>query len=134
MNAVEAALYSKLAGDASVSGLVQTRIYNTLAPEDAQMPFVVFSLASGVEENLTPRQSVRLVYFVRAVAEQLEQAGLVADAIRNALHHQPLGVPGWENYWLAQITHIRYLETDPGGRKYWHAGGEFEVKIASKEV
>lgn len=130
MNALEKAIYNALTGDAALNAIVGGRIYNSLAHATATLPLVIFSLASGTEDNVTPTDSRRLIYAVRCISESLEEAGRASEAIRGALHRKTLSVDGWTNYWSAQVTDIRYREVDPAGRSYWHAGGEFEFRIS----
>ncbi len=130
MNNVEAALYSRLAGGtALIATLGGTAIYNGLAPRDATLPYVVFSLASGIEENLTPTPSQRLVYLVKGVANTLLQAGTIADQINALLHDATLSVNGATNFWTARESIIAYTELESTGKTVGHAGGEYLIRI-----
>jgi hypothetical protein len=131
MNAIEQALYEKLISDPTLIGMLGgTAIYNTLAPIDQELPFVVFSLSSGREDNLTPLRSVREIYLVKAVARTLYEAGQIADRIDYDLHGTTLNVDGWHHFWLARETIVRYEEITAGGRTIGHAGGEYAVHVS----
>lgn len=130
MNALEEALGSALAHGTALIGLLGgTAIYNSQAPRDAQRPYVVFSLASGIEENLTPRDSQRMVYLVKGVADSLYNAGQIADEINHLLHGATLTVGGATNFWTARETVVRYQEIDPAGHAIGHAGGEYVIRL-----
>ena len=130
MNSVAAGLYNALAaGTALISTLGGTAIYNGIAPRDAALPYVVFSLASGLEENLTPTESQRLVYLVKGVATTLLQAGTIADQINTLLHNQTLTVSGATNFWTGRESIIAYTEVEPTGATVGHAGGEYLIRI-----
>lgn len=131
MNALETALYSRLSAGAALTTLLGgTAIYNSVIPQDASLPCVVFSQASGIEENVTPTDSERFVYLVKGVARSLYSAGQIADEVRTLLHERVLTVTGYTNFWTAQETYVRYTETDPGGQTIGHAGGEYAIRLA----
>lgn len=130
MNSVAAGLYNALkAGTALIGTLGGTAIYNGIAPRDAALPYVVFSLASGLEENLTPTESQRLVYLVKGVATTLLQAGTIADQVYALLHNQTLTVSGATNFWTGRESIIAYTEVEPTGATVGHAGGEYLIRI-----
>lgn len=74
MNAIVAAnkwLYSVLTGDATLVGLVGTRVYSDIVPDGAALPYVFYSLATPGDNLLTVNAEVvwsPLVYVVRIVA------------------------------------------------------------------
>lgn len=83
----EAVLRSALVADATVSGLIGTRIYPVLAPASAAMPLVTWRRAS-IERQQTlaapmgiPRVSVEYSIY----ATTYEQAREIADAMRLVL-------------------------------------------------
>jgi len=129
-NAVQTALYSKLtAGTALVAALGGTAIYNSIVPKTADVPYVVYHLASGREENLTPHNSQRYVFAVQAVAATLLQAGTIAALVHTLLHQQTLTVTGGTNFWTARETIIEYQEVESTGNTLGHAGGEYAIRV-----
>lgn len=132
MNAAGSAIYSALAGHAGlIAALGGTAIWFSVVPRDKALPGVVINLASGIEENLTPTRSVNLVYQVKAVAATAYQAGQIADQIDSALHGTTLTVTGWGNFWTVRESILQYLEIDPAGHTFGHAGGEYRIRMAS---
>jgi len=130
MNSVAAGLYSALAaGTALIGTLGGTAIYNGVAPRGATLPYVVFSLASGLEENMTPTNSQRMVYLVKGVAATLLQAGTIADQVYTLLHDQTLSVSGRTNFWTGRESIIAYTDVEPTGATVGHAGGEYLIRI-----
>lgn len=131
MNAAGSAIYSALAGHAGlIAALGGTAIWYGVVPRDRALPGVVLSLASGIEDNETPTRSVNLVYQVTAVASTLFQAGQIAEQIDAALHGATLTITGWGNFWTARESVVSYLEVDPAGHTFGHAGGEYRVRMA----
>ena len=130
MNSVEAGLYGALsAGTALVATLGGTAIYNGFEPRGVAVPYVVFSLASGIEENLTPTDSQRFIYNIQGVAATLLQAGTIADQVHALLHDQRLTVSDAINFWTSRESIIRYTEVEDTGRTLGHAGGEYLIRI-----
>ncbi len=131
-NALETALGSVLAGGTALTALLAggtASIYNGLAPRGAALPWVTYSLASGVEENMTPADSQRYVYLVKGVAASLSAAGQIAAEIHGLLQHGALTINGATCFWIARTTVVRYQEVDPNGRPIGHAGGEYAIRL-----
>lgn len=126
------ALYGRLAGGTALLDHLAagTPIYAGVAPPDAQMPFVVYSLVTGEDENLTPRRTVRQAVLVKVVAESLSEAVDAEREVEALLHDEPLAPSGWTNYWLRKRGHVLYPEVAEGGKVYWHAGGEYEIRLS----
>lgn len=142
MNAVETALYARLSGTAALTALLAsaTAIYNGVAPQNADFPYVVFSQQSAVDDNKSPHRARQLLYLVKAVvvdrqgstSYSMQDAGAVDDQIDAALHGEVLTVTGWTNYSLWRETDVRFTEVpdQAGGRRYFHAGGVYRLRIA----
>lgn len=125
MNALDAALYSRLQGTAITSLLAgTTSIFHLQAPEGASLPYVVFNIQGGGDTNDTANRLKNLVVFVRAYSvNSAAQAGSVDAQIDTALHLAPLTVSGWTNLWLARETDLETVENEPNGRQVFMSGG-----------
>lgn len=133
MNVVEQALYARLTGSSTLTNRLASSlsVYNQLAPQGAALPYVVFALMGGGDDNKSPHRAKQLVYLVKALSSQgFKQAGEIDAVIDSLLHNQPLSVTGWENYWLMREEDVRYVETAPGGGQIYHAGGRYRLRIA----
>ncbi len=131
MNALERALYSCLTQDAGISALVGTNVFNSMAPQWASMPFIVFSQQSGREENRTRVRERTYDYLIKAIAPTLREAGDIADAIDAALFDAQLDVEGWDTvYWVRPSITVRYAEALPSGDLAYHAGAVYTIRIA----
>ena len=129
INALNAAIYSKLSGGtALVSALGGTCIYHGVAPEGAALPYVVWSYAAGGHENMTPRESVNAVIYVRAYAASAKTAAIL-DGYVAELMETKLSVTGWNNYWLAREESIVLPETDSAGKTTWSCGAYYRVRL-----
>jgi hypothetical protein len=128
--AIDDAMYDKLAGASGVTALVSTRIYRGAAPQGATAPYVIYAVQAGGDENLTPADSINLLYQVRGVSKvSAAEAAQIGDAIRAALHRQTLSITGWTNYWMARTAQIQTVETTPEGLRFWHDGGLYRVRV-----
>lgn len=82
---------SRLAASAAITGLVSTRIYQDVAPQNATMPYIVF--ASLAPNDLRAVGAVRIAtrdqWLVKAVVQSASYGGnltTLADAINTQLH------------------------------------------------
>ncbi|HEU4752062.1 MAG TPA: DUF3168 domain-containing protein [Armatimonadota bacterium] len=144
MNELQAAerwLVGILRGDATLAGLVGTRIYASIAPQEATFPYVLLSYQGGPDRNAVGREArlfTRPVYLVKAVAD----AGTVgfdysaADLVASAVDAVLLGAKGTNV--LAGVTYqidcagreqpVRYPELS-GAKRYAHVGGLYRLFI-----
>jgi hypothetical protein len=129
-DAIGTALYGALAAStALVNELGGTAIWRDVAPRGAALPYVIISLLAATEENYTPLRSERRIYLVKGVAETLAKAQDIAADIDTALHSATLSASGYANFWTMRQTLVSYIETDPAGAQYGHAGGQYVVRV-----
>ena len=85
------AAYALLSGDATVTGLVSTRIYPTVLPQDKTLPALVYQRISGVEPGQIDGQGRALVQAriqITALADSFGSCAEILDAAREALLYQ----------------------------------------------
>ena len=132
MNALDAGIYSKLQTTSGVTSLLAgtTAIYAVQAPENATLPYIVFNVQGGGDDNLDPRRTKNLVYFIRAYSQVSKaQAGSIDLAVDTALHLQSLTVSGWANYWTAREEDLAAVEYPPNNQPIFMVGGFYRVLI-----
>ena len=86
---IEQAIYSVLSGNAAVSALVSTRIYPTIAPEGASLPFLAYRRVETEHvqtKSRTQDDLARARIEVRCVASSYSGVRTLADKVRLALH------------------------------------------------
>ena len=130
MNALDAALYTRLQGTAITSLLSgTTALYHVQAPENATLPYVVWNIQGGGDENLTQNRTKSLVVFIRAYsANTPAMAGSIDDQVDAALNNDnPLTVSGWTNIWLAREQDLETVQVEPSGRQFFMSGGLYRV-------
>jgi len=126
MNAIDTAIYSRLQGTGALTTLLSgtTAIYHLQAPDGATLPYVVWSIQAGGDENLSRHRVKQLVYFVRGYSGvSAAQAGSIDAQLDTALHLVPLTVSGWTDLWLAREQDLELVEIQPSGRQIFTAGG-----------
>jgi len=130
MNALDAAIYTRLQGTAITSLLSgTTALYHIQAPENATLPYVVWNIQSGGDENLTQNRTKNLVMFIRAYSENsAAQAGSIDDQVDAALTNSNVLTPsGWTNIWLAREQDLETVQLEPSGKQFFMAGGLYRV-------
>lgn len=131
MNELNAAIYTRLQGTAITSLLSgTTALYNIQAPENATLPYIVWNIQGGGDENLTQNRTKNLVMFIRAYSENSAAlAGSIDAQIDTAFHMQPLTVSGWTNIWCAKEQDLETVQLEPSGNQFFMAGGLYRVWI-----
>jgi len=84
---VEKVIYSVLANDGNVSGLVATRIYPMLVPQGVAMPAIVYEQLTGPREHTMdgPFGMAGPVFNINCWSASYSQARTLADYVRIAL-------------------------------------------------
>ena len=132
INALAAGLYSKLQGGTALTSLLSgtTAIYHNVAPDNATLPYVIFSVQGGGDENQSPNRTQNLVLFVRGYSGNSQaQAGSIDTQIDNLLHMQTVTVSGWTNIWTARESSLTMPEPQPNGGYVYMSGGYYRIRL-----
>jgi hypothetical protein len=130
VNALDAAVYSRLAGGTALTAFLGgTHIYTLLA-KDGVKRFVEFGIQGGGDEHITPVRRKNQVVRVKAVSNVSKADAGSADAYAESLLlSAPLSVNGWnDTFWLARETDFETVEVDEAGQKFWHVGGMYRLQ------
>jgi len=84
MDVADAWLYAMLHGDATLSGLVNGRIYEGALPEGVDTPYVSYFWQASQDDQKAYGSEVAVLQYVVQAVDQVEQGGSYA-AIRAAL-------------------------------------------------
>jgi hypothetical protein len=106
-----------------------SRVYDQQAPQNAVLPYVVFTWIGGGRANETPYDSFDIDYQVVCVASSLADARRGAEHISQALTDIPLSVPGYTMFRAAEgdgVARVDNLE----GRQYWQRGAEYTFRLS----
>lgn len=132
---IEKALYTTLQNDATLTGLVSTRVYNTLIPQDATFPLVVFQKMGGSHMPDNPKENLEVMYVVKAISDDLLEAENVDLAIKNALDRQSIGVntEGMTDYAVFRGMNLHFMEDVGSGKVAYHIGALYDVRVAANQ-
>src|SRR5258708_27556204 len=106
-------------------------VYVESAPDNAVLPFVVFSHQTGTELSETAHRDPDELLYVRAYAATPGAAGSIDARIDTLLHMVPLTVSGWNNIWLARLTDISLIEEDPALLRTWSVGALYRSRLGN---
>ncbi len=127
--AVEKGLNSFLQACAPLNALVNKRIGNEFANK-MDKPYVVFMLNAGQDTNMQVREQGDFRYAIKGVAEDLRTAGLIARALRTALHDQTFVID--DPYVIDRVQHttiVKYTEMVDNVQIY-HWGGVYRIRVS----
>lgn len=130
---IETWIYEQLSGDAAVATLVSDRIYSYLAPQTAEMPFVVFAPQGAsvvVSDARRGRPVHQSLYVIKAVGSGSGRGSLYAieESIRAVLLSEPQalveGAVQLLSCWREQgIDYVEVVE----GKRYDHVGSVYRI-------
>jgi hypothetical protein len=131
LSAADKWLYTVLSGDAQLVGLINGRVFDTLAPESAAFPYVVFQYQGGhdVRGNGPTRVMTNSLYLVKAVGRGGSYASLwpIANRLDELLHAQH-GANADGQAWAVREQPFKLLEVD-NGVQYRHLGGLYRIYV-----
>ena len=127
-------LYDRLKNDATLSGLVGSRVYGYLAPAETVTPFVVFEYQEGIDETgmSATRLYAALNYSVKVVGQTTSFAALeqIADQIDALLHGQSGPIIGGGSVMeCIRQSAVSMVEIGDGGEQYRHLGGVYRILV-----
>lgn len=130
MNALDSAVYTRLAGGTVLTTFLGgTAIYTMLAPNNVKR-FVEFGIQGGGDEHITPVRRKNQVVRVKAVSNVSKADAGSADAYAESLLlNAPLTVSGWnDTFWLTRETDFETVEVDEAGQRFWSVGGMYRLR------
>lgn len=132
MNELNTAIYGTLSGGTALTSLLAgtTSIYHLQAPDNADLPYVVFNIQAGGDENQTPKRRKNYVMYIRAYSEtSAANAGSIDAQVDTLLHGKTLSVSGWANFWCNREQDFDMIENLQSGEKIWMQGGLYRVRL-----
>jgi hypothetical protein len=85
---IESTLYDTLRNDVTVAGLVSTRIYPQVAPDNASVPYVTYQVIVGTAHNklVGAADSERKVIQINCISNSYSNAKTIAVACKAAVN------------------------------------------------
>lgn len=130
-DALETAIYTKLcAGTALIADLGGSAIYNLQAPNNASLPYVIYSHVSGGPENICSSDMRDQLYLVRAFARTQAKVRSIENNFDVLLHGGSLSVTGYTNYrTVRDYDAPSTVENLANGEKVYGSGGYYRIKL-----
>jgi len=136
MNVLNAAIYTTLqAGTALTALLAGTtsafpmNIYHLQAQDNAPLPYVVFSIQAGGDENQTPKRRKNNLLYIRGYSDtSAANAGSIDTEIDALLNGQAITSAGWANIYTRRENDIELIENLPSGEKIYCMGGFYRMR------
>src|SRR5574341_912799 len=128
LDKTSASLYTTLqAGTALTARLAgTTSIYDAQAPDNATLPFVVFSHMGGGPDNIAPVNLENNLWQVRAFsATSAKDAAEIFEQADTLINKKAISITGYNVFWCNRETNIKLVENLPNGQKVWSAGGVY---------
>lgn len=132
INQLSTTLYSTLTGGTALTALLSgtAAIYNTRAPDNATLPFVVFSYQAGAPLNINPSDLREELLYIRGYTlTSMGYAGSIDAAISNLIHKQSLSVSGYTNYFTVREQEFALADTQPDGVTVYTAGAYYRISL-----
>lgn len=132
LDMTSAGLFTTLTGGTALTALLAgtASVYDTQAPDNATLPYVVFSHQGGGPENVDANSLEQNIWYVRAYSATSSKTATEifaqADALINRIN---ISVSGFNTFWCAREENIKLVETTPSGR-IWSAGGLYRIRTA----
>jgi len=124
--ALGTALYSKLTSTGGTA-LWGTRVFDTLAPQAAALPYVVFQHVAGGDLNISPSRLVEVEYRVECIGTVLSDARTGSDHIETALRDVTLTVSGFNAIACTQQDLFNRVDT-VDGKTYYRKGAFYRIR------
>lgn len=123
-----------LSNDTTLTGLINGRVYGYVAPENADLPLVIFKFFDGADE--TGVGAVRLYsalqYIVEVIGEGESFVALetIANRVDVLLHGKNnLLVDGGNIVECIRVRPTASVEVIEGGLQYRHLGGIYQLMV-----
>jgi hypothetical protein len=130
VNALNKSVFNQLSGGtALISALGGTAIYHLQAPDNAPLPYIVYSNMGGGDINDTPSSGIEALEFVRVYHSSAAQAGIIDDLIRARLDDQVLTVTGYTNIWCQREDDYENVDVPQSGARIYAMGGIYRISI-----
>ena len=134
LNLIATKIYETLSGGTALTALLSgtTAIYRLEAPEEAELPYVVFSFQGGGHQTPTSKDFWDGLMFVRGYSSaSAGAAGSIDAQISSLLHRKSLDVGGgWTNFWMTREEDLELKDPDTA-RDIWMAGGFYRIRLST---
>lgn len=129
MNDLKSALRTRLTAATALTALLSgtAAVYHGIALTGATLPYVVYTIATDTELNVTPSREREFLVDVKAIAANADTAGNIEIQIHTAMSTD-VSVTGWGVVNQKRERGISLREED-SGKVYFHEGGTYRIRL-----
>ncbi|MGH2519756.1 MAG: tail completion protein gp17 [Chloroflexota bacterium] len=134
LTGIETWLYTQLANDATMQGLVgnPARVYAGLGPEGAPFPYLVYQYMAGPDVIATggARVMTRALYTIKAVdkSSSFVTCRTIMNQVETIIENQTGSTADTRILSCIREQPLELVETDSSGTVYRHLGGRFRIQ------
>ena len=130
-NAINTAVYGTITATSAVTSLLSgtAAVYDSQAPDNATLPYVVFSIQAETRDNTQGSDTTQAVINIRGYAGTPSVAGSIDGALSGLFHRNQFTVSGYVNFWTARETYVPTVEIEPNGQKIYGRGALYRVRL-----
>ena len=132
MDPVRAAIYARLSGDATLTGLLAApgNIFHSIGPQTAAFPLIVFNEAAGTRVLQFAGAHIKNdLWQVKAIAagSSATPAEDIAARVDVLLDNAVLAITGREHLYLRNESDIPAYPEQDGAESFWHVGAYYRL-------
>lgn len=132
INAVKAAIFTRLDSDATMDSLAPGGIHERTAPQGTHCPYVIFHKQTGTPRHALGNQLAYTedLYLIKGVTDELSSkvAGQIAERIDALFAYYALSVGGATVLVCRRDMDVDYDER-PDGRVFKHVGALYRIGV-----
>ena len=134
MNQVFQSLYGTLTASTAITSLLSSTsaVYDTQAPPSAKYPLLIMQQQGWSIETLDANEREDAYITIKAIGTQsFGNAGTIDAAVRTLINDGSASISGHVTLWQKATEQIRYVETDPAGRNFYHVGHVYRLRFTN---
>ena len=133
LDKTSAAIYTTLHASTALTALLpkSTAIYDSQAPDNAILPYVVFSHQGGGPENVDNNDLEQNLWYVRVYSStSAKDATQIFEKVDDLLNRVNISITGFNTLWCVREQNVKLLDNTPDGGKVWNAGAIYRIRTA----
>lgn len=122
------AIRAVLVGSSTITDTVSQRIYSSLAPEGATLPYGILSIASAAPTNDTPRSALDATITVNWIAEDADTVQALQASTYTLLHEVDLTMEGGWLPYRCQNTSVDFYTEVEERKPIFYAASNYRIR------
>ena len=134
INDTATAIYSTLTSGTTVTGLLYsaTSIYHLKAPDNAGLPYIVYSLQTGGPELINPSKLETNTWWVRVYSSTSAlNAAQIFEKVDAKLDRINISITGATTIQCVREENLALVEQLPTGKRIYTCGGMYRIRTTN---